>query len=123
MTRSNHPKKIKIGPYDYTVKEYPKDEENNYGACVYRHQEIYISRNQNAQRAADTLLHEVMHAIWDAAGLEAVPDLHEEVVVRMMSTWLTGVLNDNKAFREFITNPEATWVPQYESDPLKDATE
>jgi hypothetical protein len=122
-TKSNHPKKIKVGPYNYTVKEFPKGETTNHGACVYIHQEIFINRNQSAERAADTLLHEVLHAIWDAAGLDQVPNLHEEVVVRAFATHLTDILTINPHLTEFIVNPKKTWVPRYEKDSLTEAAD
>ena len=99
MTKSNHPKKVKVGPYHY------------------------INRNQTAERAADTLLHEVLHAVWDVAGLDQVPMLHEEVVVRAFATHLTDILNSNPQLTDFILNPHKTWVPRYEKDPLKEAAD
>lgn len=123
MPKSNHPKKVKVGPYNYVIKEFPAGETSNHGACVYIHQEIYLNRNQSAERAADTLLHEVMHAIWDVAGLDQVPMLHEEVVVRAFATHLTDILNTNPQLTNFILNPTKSWVPRYEKDPLKEAAD
>lgn len=123
MPKSNHPKKVKIGPYNYAVKEFPAGVTSNHGACVYIHQEIYLNRNQSAERAADTLLHEVLHAVWDVAGLDAVPMLHEEVVVRAFATHLTDILNTNPQLTDFILNPTKTWVPRYEKDPMKEAAD
>jgi hypothetical protein len=121
--KSKYPKKIKLGPYTYEVKTFPEvTEETDHGACVYSQQVIFLSKNQHAERAGDTLLHEVLHAIWDLAGLDVVPDLHEEVVVRSFATWLSAVLKDNPSLASFILNPNESWIPEYSEDALTTAS-
>ncbi|BAJ51835.1 hypothetical protein CJ97_gp47 [Ralstonia phage RSB2] len=48
---------------------------------------------------ADTLIHEVLHAIIASAGL-TVPE--EEPIVRALASNLTGVLADNPTFRRHL---------------------
>lgn len=120
MSKKQLPKTIKIGPYTYTLKFFPKKASTNYGACVYAQQTIFLNRNQTAQRAADTLIHEILHAAWDLGSLEVIPDLHEEVVVRVYGTWLSQVLRENPKVTDFILDPESYWTPQYESTDLED---
>jgi hypothetical protein len=116
-------KKVKIGATDYQVKILPTDKDNQYGACVYSHQIIYLSPNQLHQSASDTLLHEVLHAIWHEAGIEHNEIIVEETVVRNVSTWLRIVFTDNPELVKFIVNSKNLWPYGPTSDPLKDATE
>lgn len=120
---SKYPKKIKIGPYNYTVELFPDATTTDHGACVYNHQTIFLSTNQHAERAGDTLLHEVLHAIWDVAGFDVMPDLHEESIVRGMATMLSAVLRDNPQFAKFVLEPNTHWIPDYEEDALEEASE
>jgi hypothetical protein len=119
---SKLPSKIKIGPYTYSLKYFPKKTTSNYGACVYAQQTIFLNRNQSAQRAADTLIHEILHAVWDLGALEVVVDLHEEVVVRVYGTWLSQVFKENPTLLQFILEPEKFWTPVFESDELKEGS-
>ena len=114
-------KKIKIGSVDYTIKMLPEDVDNQYGACVYEHQIIYLSPNQLHQSASDTLLHEILHAIWHEAGLEHSDVLIEETVVRTLATWLRIVFRDNPQIVKFILDSKSEWPYGPKSDPLKEA--
>jgi len=120
---SKYPKKIKIGPYNYVVELFPDATTTDHGACVYNHQTIFLSANQQAERAGDTLLHEVFHAIWDVTGFDVMPDLHEESIVRGMATMLSSVLRENPQFAKFILEPNTHWIPDYEEDALEEASE
>jgi hypothetical protein len=120
---SKYPKKIKIGPYNYVVELFPDATTTDHGACVYNHQTIFLSTNQHAERAGDTLLHEVLHAIWDVSGFDVMPDLHEESIVRGMATMLSAVLRDNPQFAKFVLEPNTHWIPDYEEDALEEASE
>ena len=121
--KSKYPKRIKVGPYTYTVETYPDATSSDHGACVYNHQAIFLSENQHAERAGDTLLHEVLHAIWDVAGFDTMPDLHEESIVRGMATWLSAILKDNPALAEFILKPNEHWIPDYEEEAIVEASD
>ena len=120
---SKYPRKIKIGPYNYVVELFPDATHSDHGACVYNHQTIFLSANQHAERAGDTLLHEVLHAIWDVAGFDVMPDLHEESIVRGMATMLSAVLKENPQLAKFILEPNKMWIPDYEDDALEEASE
>jgi len=106
---NTHPKKIKVGAVDYTVHLLEPKDVAQYGVCLYEHQRIYLSRNMLHQQASDTLLHEVMHAIWNESGLDHLPDLNEETVIRTMATWLRTVIVDNPDFAKFVLNAKSTW--------------
>lgn len=115
------PKKIKVGAVDYTVHTLSPKDKGQYGVCVYEHQRIYLTPNMLHQQASDTLLHEVMHAIWSEAGLDHIPDLNEETIIRTMATWLRIVLRDNPDFAKFIVNAKGMWTHKPLGDPDKQA--
>lgn len=119
--KDNTPKNIKIGAVDYTIHKLSVKDNSQYGACIYRHQRIYLTPNMTHQQASDTLLHEVMHAIWNEAGLEHIPDLNEETIIRTMATWLRMVIVDNPDFAEFITNAKLLWGHKPVGNPDKEA--
>lgn len=116
-------KKIKVGAVDYQVKILPPDKDAQYGACVYSHQIIYLSPNQLNQSASDTILHEVLHAIWHESGIEHNDIIVEETVVRTLATWLRIVFTDNPELVKFIVNSKTQWPYGPKSNPLKEATE
>ena len=91
----NIPKKIKIGPYDYSVTVENEDWLNaheTYGHCYHAKRKISIVLLDNPS-VIDTLLHEVMHACY------AVMDLKdkegEETTVTRLATAMTMVFRDN----------------------------
>lgn len=114
---------IKVGAVDYEVKILPTKTDQQYGACVYNHQVIYLSPNMKHQVASDTLLHEVLHAIWHEAGIEHSEIVIEETIVRTLSTWLRIVFRDNPDLVKFIVNSKKQWTHGPTTDPVKEATE
>jgi hypothetical protein len=123
MSKNFYPKKVKVGPYVYKVALFPDSTTSDHGACVYTHQTIFLNANQHAERAGDTLLHEVLHAVWDVAGFDITPDLNEETIVRGFATWLSAILKENPRLVEFVTDPNKYWIPDYEEEAIEEATE
>jgi|694.fasta_scaffold34507_14 hypothetical protein len=103
------PKKVKIGQVDYTVHLFPQEHGDNYGVCLNHHQRIYLSQNQTWQQAGNTLLHEIMHAIYHQSGLSSIEKLDEEPIVNIMATWVHLVMLENPEAAEFILNAEKHW--------------
>lgn len=94
------PKELKIGGFQWTVEE-QKDianESSVFGSTHTQSQKIFIEPGLNIQKRDQTLLHEVMHAIWWQSGLERIFDDRkmEEKVVHAMAMGLYQVLKDNK---------------------------
>lgn len=82
--------------------EYPRRTESNvYGMTYYDEHRIVIRDGLLPIEEADTLIHEVMHALIASAGL-TIPDTEEEPIVRAIASTLTGVLADNPSFRRYI---------------------
>jgi hypothetical protein len=102
------PTKVKIGALDYRI-EVAVLPDNDYGNCDTHTQVIYLTPNQTAQSAADTLLHEILHAIYNDSGLFTIKRPDEEITVRLIATWLKGVFRDNPEVTEFILDATPHW--------------
>lgn len=106
------PSSVRVGGATYKmVVATIEGEDPEYGNCDTHTQVITISTNQTAQSAADTVLHEVLHAIWNESGLAFIKRPDEETVVRITSTWLRMVMIDNPSIQNFVTNP-SSWTHQ-----------
>lgn len=102
-----HPKIIFIGPHDYEVSISKKKIDSNlFGETDNTNSEIHVHPDQSLQNKRDTLLHEILHAIAFASGMKKVlewNDETEEKVIRLLSPWLLGVVQDNPDLIEWIT--------------------
>lgn len=67
------------------------------GSCEATKQKITILHDMPADEERDTLLHEVLHAIEEAMGLD-MPDRH----IRLLATGLYAVFRDNPEFFRYI---------------------
>lgn len=102
------PNKVKVGAVDYTIV-IADLQENDYGCCDTHMQVITLSPNQTVQSASDTLLHEILHAIWNESGLFIMKRPDEETIVRLMATWLKTVMIDNPDISKFVQDASAYW--------------
>lgn len=88
--------KVKVGGVTYEIQRAESVEvnqdKNYYGVCNYREAVIEISNTVNRQRQDQTLIHEIMHAVFYEAGIELE---NEETVVNQASLILHQVLKDN----------------------------
>ena len=98
MRKLTLPNWIKIGPYDCEVKFVRIEEgEGRLGDYSSRTNMIRIdSSMSDRRRIVETLLHEVLHAIYYSYTLS--PGDGEERVVSVLSTGLAAVLRDNPEF-------------------------
>jgi hypothetical protein len=71
------------------------------GLCNNAAMTIDIQEGQHPIEEADTLLHEVMHAVWFVMSA-SMGGADEEVIVRRMSTGLTGIFMDNPHFLRYL---------------------
>jgi hypothetical protein len=99
VKRYKLPSTLRIGAQTFRVRQckMPEGEETWLGTCEAAHGHIRIARGQEPHQKADTLLHEVLHAVWYGAALSEVKHLrpHEELVVRAFTAGLAQVLRDN----------------------------
>lgn len=103
------PSHVLVGPYLYkvTVEERQSSGDDLFGECDVHTQTVYLSPGQARDSMADSLLHEVLHAIWAASGLHD-GRYNEEQCVRGITTWLLLVLRDNPELVTYLTETDHT---------------
>lgn len=100
---------LRIGAVDYKIQcvERLTDEgaQRFYGLHHLTTSLIEIDAEQGPQNAWNTLWHETLHAVCDAAGIEKHPD---ENIIRALSEGICGALRDNP---DLLTQPltEVKW--------------
>ncbi len=92
---ADFPASIRIGYRDYDVVELPAREGEGEG--IYGRHSAFLNRIEvradvKPFERADTLLHEVLHGVWQMADL---PKKDEERCVTLISRGLTQVIRDN----------------------------
>lgn len=100
------PKAVKIGPFHYRIRRPSKAlaRENLSGAAWHPLLTIAVDRDLHPVYAAETLLHEVLHACWDQTPLRDFDDDVEESIVAALSPLLFGVLRDNPELVRCLTD-------------------
>lgn len=97
------PEKIKVGPHIVTTMwwgEHDDDREHYFGKFYASKMMIRYDASMKGTLAIDTLLHELMHAVFWVYHMEDDDD--EERTVSTMATGLTQVLKDNPDVVTFI---------------------
>lgn len=103
----NLPKQIKVGWKVFQVVEWDPvgaAVARRYGECDHLRSEIRIDVTHGAMQAAETLLHECLHAAWFLAGVDesSKDGKHsEEYMVLHHASWLTTLFVDNPDFLDF----------------------
>ena len=87
---------LRIGYRCYTLTEWTQADvatTSSHGQCNTQQGSIYVCTDDHPLTVLDTLLHEILHAIWHEYGLaDREPEEH---AVLMLATGLTQVLYDN----------------------------
>jgi hypothetical protein len=99
------PKSVRVGYRDFIVENWESRfavASGRVGECDKMGGVIRVDTQYGPQRAALTLLHEVIHAIWDTAEMDEL-DLSEEVVVSVLAAQLTQIWRDNPDFVAFMS--------------------
>jgi len=86
-------KSVKVGPTDFSIEYVPLNDEI-FGDFSYINSRIRIEENLKGSALVDTVLHEILHAIWKLGQLKDKRE-DEERAVAIMATYLTQVLRDN----------------------------
>lgn len=97
----NLPKHIRIGPYQDSLHAVPnlKSDRGQYvGGCRIK---LSVKYNETPQEALDTVLHEILHSIWDKARI-GKGKMSEEVIVATLGSWLAAALIDNPVLLRWI---------------------
>lgn len=97
------PVTIKIGGFLWTIEEHldVSREGNVYGSTHPTSQKFFLEPNLSPQKKQQTILHEVMHAVWWQSGVDRMfegPEKHkkEEEIIHALSMGLYQVLRDNE---------------------------
>ena len=95
------PRSIKVGGVTYRVKRGTReDHEEAYGITSHKHAYISLDPELDAEREAETLLHELLHCAIYKGGLVEFfrhnKPLTEEEVVQGISDGLFQIIKDNK---------------------------
>ena len=89
-------KKVKVGGLEYEIKLKDRilsdDNQDCYGMCIAKDCVIELLNNVPKQRQDQTLVHEIMHAVFEEAGI--TDDNEEDIVNRLSLVWYQ-VLKDN----------------------------
>ena len=100
--------RLKIGHFRYTVRGMGDEEAEERaccGICFCESQVIGIWTGQSPASQADTLLHEIMHAVIHTFGyLHADATMSEEDICTRMSPGLCMVLRDNPKLAPLLMN-------------------
>jgi hypothetical protein len=97
------PRRIKVGAYDWRIKVDPGPSED-YGETNFDKAEITIwpANHQSPERLVGTVIHELLHVIYDNEELDgAVGDIEEPVVVGF-ETGLVSLFRDNPKLLNWI---------------------
>lgn len=98
------PKTIRVNGKLYKVlfnAKNPLVEFDNHGHCDNSKLVIHIEGEQVPMEELDTLIHEMLHAIWAQMTLTDIDDALEERIVRAMGTGLAGVIADNPKLLDY----------------------
>jgi hypothetical protein len=93
------PTPIKVGTLTYTVETFfplkdPETNEEVAGLCVFDTQTIKVNGiAASNEYVVDTVLHELLHAVWSERGLPKTPK--EERAVKALGTGLVALFQDN----------------------------
>jgi hypothetical protein len=92
------PARVKIGYADYAIRIESRteaEEGGRNGLTLNEAQQIRINGAVRAQRQAEAVVHEMLHAIWCVFDVERLAAGDEEKTVTLLSDGLTTVMRDN----------------------------
>lgn len=102
---TNFPTSVRVGYRDFDVVEWDrKDAEasGRYGECDKANAIIRVSTDRGSVKAANTLIHEILHAAWDIGDMPGKVD--EEKVVTVLANQLSQVWRDNPGLVAYLTD-------------------
>jgi Zn-dependent peptidase ImmA (M78 family) len=97
------PRKIKVGAYDWRIKVDTNPSED-YGEANYDNAVITIwpANHQSPERLVGTVIHELLHILYDENALDEVTPYKEETTVVAFETGLVSLLRDNPKLLNWI---------------------
>ena len=108
------PASIKLGyrTIDLVAKDMPDD----FGEFVHGENKIFYSNKVTPPELTNTILHELLHAIWQDRVSELVSDKKEETIVNALANGLMTLLCDNPDMLKFLTNGMTNETKDIKSD-------
>lgn len=100
--KSKRPESVRILGRDFSVT-YDLDN-GNYGRCDQMMCEIEVMDGLPPVEERDTVLHEIMHGVWDK--MDIGNHRVEEHVIRKMATGLIQVLQDNPGLAAYLAQSD-----------------
>lgn len=100
-TEPKFPTSIKVGWKTYAIEDWCHkiaSANARYGEADHAEKTIRIDRSYGALQSAETLLHEVLHAVWDIWQISESGCHEEEYLVASQASGLTAVWRDNPEF-------------------------
>lgn len=90
--------KLKIGKKTYRIRYVVKvDKDDSFGECDFTRKRISVKKGQPTDEMANTVLHEILHAICDEKQLGLTREVEEEVVTGI-TNGLHSLISDNPRF-------------------------
>lgn len=104
------PKKIKVGPFEYAVELLhggQANAENVFGKANHNQRKIILADDNSEQQQKNTLLHEVIHAVWRVWGMDFQHEKDtEEQVVTVLANGLHTVMLDNPKLFSYLNGTD-----------------
>lgn len=95
------PKSVRVGPFDLTIELRHFDDPDTWGVFAFGSNSIQLNPDQpSATFAADTVLHEIIHAIWKIYGLSQSDS--EERIASVMATAWCQIYRDNSVLLRWL---------------------
>lgn len=97
------PSVVKIGYQDFTLlfEELNIDNASQYGITHTVHSNIRVTNMGNAIEKVNTLIHELLHAVFHTQGIKLEGDA-EERIVNSTANGLTALIRDNPKLVHYI---------------------
>ena len=96
------PKSVRVGYATYKIEEWPTElatASERWGECDGMNGIIKLRMDLPAHELANTLLHEILHAVWSVG---ACDDGDEEKCVTIIANQLTQIMQDNPKVWDWI---------------------
>ena len=100
----NIPEKIKVGYRDYKLEEWKQTvatANEAHGQFFSKEGVIGYTTDEKGVSHANTVLHEILHAIVYQWNIE-LEDKEEEKLVNILTNWLTTVFVDNPKLMDYL---------------------
>lgn len=102
---ASFPTSVRVGHFDYVIEQWtPRSAQaaSRYGESSSVEQVIRVDTSQHPQRVRETLLHEILHAVFRSMGFDDVQNPSEEFIVGATAHVLTQVMVDNPDVRAWL---------------------